>query len=596
MDQRRSELLAQRSHQWAAVAAACFCMLLARLAWIQVVRHSYYLEKAKKAVGRHWSIPAPRGRILDRNEVPLAQNLKLYTIAADPALMSDLASVAKQLAPALCMPEEQLLSLLNGEKEGHAPPSKPLRFVRLRESVDEPVAKAVAALDLPGLIVTPSWKRAYPLGSAGAALLGFVGDDLGGQSGIEARFNKTLAGTPGEMFAMVDGRLPRSRAQIPGGSVVEKEMRPGETVMLTLDLTLQRIADAALAEAVQNAHAKGGTAIIMDPKTGEVLALATQPSFDPNQYQAFPPTSWVCQAVTSPYEPGSTFKSITACAALEEGVFSHGETITCSGTRAVGNRVIGCALHGGSRGHGQVDLHSMIVRSCNVGLGTVALALGPDRLHKWVARLGFGARTGIEVPGETNGLLTPSKSWSQIQTANVGFGQGVSVTPIQLLSAYCTIANGGFRVRPHVLRATMSESGVQPASLPAPERVLSPATVDFMKKALQGVVEEPHGTGNSVRVPGRTVAGKTGTAQKPVPGMGYHSGKYIGSFVGFAPVSQPRMGVIVVIDEPQGVHYGGVVAAPAFQKIMEKGLAYLQVPQDASLKGAPTGPAGSAAE
>jgi cell division protein FtsI (penicillin-binding protein 3) len=235
-----------------------------------------------------------------------------------------------------------------------------------------------------------------------------------------------------------------------------------------------------------------------------------------------------------------------------------------------------------------VDLNTMIVKSCNVGLGTVALQLGPKRLHSWVRKLGFGARTGIELPGESPGQLSRPENWSQVQVANVGFGQGLSVTPLQLLTAYCAIANGGYLVSPRVTKLiTTGEKAARP-KVPKPERVLSAETCARMRKMLQGVVDE--GTGGNARIPGRTVAGKTGTAQKPTPEAGYRSGKYVGSFVGFAPVSEPRLAVIVVIDEPQGSHYGGVVAAPAFQRIMEKGLSYLHVPPDAKEQ-APTGAA-----
>ncbi len=331
----------------------------------------------------------------------------------------------------------------------------------------------------------------------------------------------------------------------------------------------------------------------MDPNTGEVLALANQPTFDPNDYQKSKPASWVCQAVTSPYEPGSTFKGVTACAALEEDVFSHGETIECTGSKPVGNKTIHCA-HGH---HGTVNLHDMIVRSCNVGVGTVALKLGPEREYKWARLLGIGQKTKIEIPGESSGRLDPWSRWSQIQTANIGFGQGVSVTPLQLLAAYCAIANGGYRVEPHVVKAVISETGIE-AITPGPRKlVLSSKTVAFMKKALQGVVEEEHGTGGNAHVPGRTVAGKTGTAQKASGGH-YQSGKFVGSFVGFAPVANPKLAVIVLVDEPsQGGHYGGTVAAPAFEKIMEKGLTYLHVPLDADLKPKPkAGATGSVAE
>jgi stage V sporulation protein D (sporulation-specific penicillin-binding protein) len=307
--------------------------------------------------------------------------------------------------------------------------------------------------------------------------------------------------------------------------------------------------------------------------------------------------------VVSPYEPGSTFKVITACAAIEEGVMSHGETYTCTGSRPVGNRKISCALHEGSRAHGRLDLDHMIVKSCNVGMGTVGLALGRQRLYKWAHRLGFGKRSGIELAGESGGMLPKSQSWSQIQLANIGFGQGVSVTALQLLVAYCAVANGGKLVHPHLVKMVMDPGGrVETPGARAPEQVLSRKTCDRVKADLEKVVEE--GTGKAARVPNRRVAGKTGTAQKPTREAGYKSGKYVGSFVGFAPVDNPRVAILVAIDEPKVSHYGGVVAAPAFREICEKALSYMRVPPDviqpdrriASASGLKVGGAGGAAE
>jgi stage V sporulation protein D (sporulation-specific penicillin-binding protein) len=576
MEHRSPQLLASRTRIWRLVATALFVVLMGKLGWVQGIKHTYYQKRAQETRGRHWPKPAPRGNIYDRNGTPLALNLKLFTVAADPYRDSipDPQALAAKLAPLLRMPVAELTEKLTWRGS---------RYVRLREDVDEQVADQIRKLECPGILVREQWKRAYPHGTVAAGLLGFVGTDMKGLSGLEARLNATLAGRDGEETVMLDGRLPRSRTEIPGHKVVTKEMIPGSSVVLTIDLTIQTAADAALAKAVESAHAAGGTAIVMDPKTGDLLALATQPTFDPNEFAKSDPRSWVSDAVSSPYEPGSTFKAITACAALEEGVFSHGETITCTGTKAVGNRTIGCAIHGGSRGHGVVDLHRMIVKSCNVGLATVALELGPSRLHRWVRELGFGQRTGIELAGESPGLLTPAEQWSQIQLANVGFGQGVSVTPVQLLRAYAAIANGGFMVSPRVVKmVTTADGEVQYPARPEPTRVLSAATCAFMRDALYGVVEE--GTGKAAAIPGRAIAGKTGTAQKPTPEAGYHSGKYVGSFIGFAPVKDPKLAVIVVIDEPQGSHYGGVVAAPAFKEIMEQGLGYLRVPPDAEPK------------
>jgi cell division protein FtsI/penicillin-binding protein 2 len=564
MQQIYDRQLARRSAVWSAIAMALFALLGMRLFWIQVINHQYFSDLADQTQFRKWPIPAPRGNIYDRNGTPLALSLKLFSVAADPTEINDPKAVAAKLVPLLRMPEEELVPKLTSNGKD--------RHVVLRDTVDEPVAKAVRDLKINGLIVTTEWKRAYPHGAIAAALTGFVGKEGSGLAGIEAGQNQRLAGADGEMLVVLDGRLPRSRSQIPGRSVVTRAMAPGESVGLTIDIAIQAIAEEELAKAVEAAQAKGGTAIVMDPLTGDVLALATQPSFDPNDLQRYADSSFVSHAVASPYEPGSTFKVITACAAIEEGVMSHGETYNCTGSRPVGNRTISCAAHGGSSAHGVLDLDHMVIKSCNVGMATVAMAVGPDRMYKWIRKFGFGERTGIELAGESPGQLSRPDSWPQIQLANIGFGQGISVTPVQLLSAYCAVANGGKRVHPRLIKSS--------AKTPtAGERILSPTTAERMRVMLEKVVTE--GTGKQARVPGRRVAGKTGTAQKPTPGVGFRSGLYIGSFIGFAPVSDPRVAIIVVIDEPKGSYYGAVVAAPAFSAICERTLAYLRVPPDA---------------
>ncbi len=558
-----------RGSRWAALALLLMAALAVKLFAVQIVLHKEYMAKAQRTRGRTWPINAPRGNIYDRNGNPLALNLKLYSVAADPSMIDDPAATAKRLAPLLRMPEDELEAKLSGDGE----------YVMLREAVDEQVANAVRDLNDKGVVANTEWKRAYPHEQAAAALLGFVGKDMNGLGGIEAALNKRLAGTNGQMLVVLDGRLPRSRSEVPGRSVVIKDMKPGSSAALTIDLTIQAMAEEALAKAVEKANAIGGTAVVMDPDTGEILALASQPGFDPNEFHDYDKTSFVSHTVVSPYEPGSTFKVITAAAALEEGVFSNGETYTCTGSRPVGNKKVSCALHEGSRAHGTLDLDHMIIKSCNVGMATVGMALGAERLYKWATRLGFGRKTGIELAGESSGMLYKPQTWSLMQVANVGFGQGVSVTALQLLSAYCAVANGGKLVHPHMLKVVVDPGGkVELSKARAPERVLSQRTCDRLKADLENVVLE--GTGKAAKVPHRRVAGKTGTAQKPTPGAGYNSGKYIGSFVGFAPVDSPKVAILVAIDEPRGSHYGGVVAAPAFSEICERALAYMRVPPD----------------
>jgi cell division protein FtsI/penicillin-binding protein 2 len=571
MQERAGRQLARRARGWCVVALILFLALGARLWVIQVAEHERHQQQADETRGRSWPIRAPRGNIYDRNGNPLALNVKLFSVAADPKLIGNPAETAARLAEPLRMSAEELARRL-GRRD--------TRWVALRESVDERVAAAVRRVECAGLIIDTEWKRVYPHEMVAAALLGFLGKDRRGLSGVEAALDEQLTGSDGEMVVVLDGRLPRSRSQIPGLTVVRRHMRPGSSVVLTTDLEIQAIAEEELAKAVREAEAGGGTAIVMDPETGEVLAVATQPGFDANDFRQYDAASWVSQAVVSPYEPGSTFKVITACAAIEEGVMSHGEIYECTGTRSVGNRTISCALHGGRRDHGAVSLDDIVVKSCNVGMATVALALGAERLHRWARRFGFGERTGIELSGESAGMLPPPGSWSRVQLANVGFGQGVSVTWLQLLSAYCAVGNGGRQVHPHVVKLVRDADGQMRNVEPGPgERILSERTAERMRAALERAVTE--GTGQRAQIAGRRVAGKTGTAQKPSPEAGYRSGKYIGSFVGFAPAEDPRLAILVAIDEPKTAHYGGVVAAPAFRAICGRALAYLRVPPDA---------------
>jgi stage V sporulation protein D (sporulation-specific penicillin-binding protein) len=536
---------------------------------IQVVRHDRFYDEKLAIQERRWSIEAPRGNIYDRRGNPLALNLKLYSVAADPGLIDAPAELAGQLADLLRMDEQSLnAKLCVGEG---------VRYVPLQDWVDGPTAEAAGSLGCPGLIVNTHWKRAYPHAGRAASLLGFIGRDGTALGGIEKEFDAKLAGADGEMVVVLDGRLPRSRAVIPQRTGVRQPMVPGSSVVLTIDLDIQTIAEEELAKAVENARAVGGTAIVMDPDTGEVLALATQPSFDPNEFWLYPRETWVNQAVTSPYEPGSTFKVITACAAIEEDVMSRGETYECEGTRLIGRQRINCALHGGKRAHDTLDLDGMFVHSCNTGMATVSTALGEDRMHRWLKRFGFGEPTGIELAGESRGILSSPDRWSQMRLANLGFGQGIGVTPVQLLAAYCAVANGGRLVRPRLVMAVTHPDGrTERPTHPEPERILSTATCDRMRELMTRVVEE--GTGGAARIPGRLVAGKTGTAQKPTPEAGFRSGKYIASFAGFAPADDPRLAVLVIVDEPRNGHYGGVLAAPAFRAICQRALTHLRVP------------------
>jgi cell division protein FtsI (penicillin-binding protein 3) len=558
-----------QTRAWSAFFVVAFALLAGRLFQVQVLEHAHYAKQARDSHTRTRVISPLRGNIYDREGRPLAITLSLHSVGADPSLVEDSRRAAPELAPLLRVPAAELEASLR----------RPGRFVRLLRRADDKLAQRISALNLKGIIVEDDPGRVYPAGPLAAQTIGFVGEDNQGLGGLEAALDKTLGGKPGLERVEVDGRNPRSRRVIPGRRRVLRPMVPGKSVRLTLDLEIQQIAERELAKAVEQFGAAGGAAVVMDPGSGEILALASAPGFDPNRYQSFSPESWVNPAVVKAYEPGSTFKLVMACAAVETGEMANGETIYCQGEKQIGNRLVHCVLHGGSRAHGKLTLAGIVRQSCNIGAATVSLRLGVAKMHHYASLLGFGKRTGLELQGESGGQLAPAGNWREIRLANFGFGQGVSVTPLQLLTAYTTIASGGLRPRPHLVKG---DKPVPASAAGGPRRVLRASTARAIREMLEAVVEK--GTGKQAQIPGYRVAGKTGTAQKAEPGVGYGCGKSVGSFVGFVPADRPRLACVVVIDEPKGSSYGGVVAAPAFREICRQSLSYLGV--------APSAPAG----
>lgn len=544
--------------------------LAANLIYIQLLRHEHYVRLTTELQHRRLVLRAPRGGIYDRNGVPLALTATGNFIFADPELIkpADKPKVAQAVAPLLGMTPAQLLPEL----------CRPCRYVPLVRKADDATVAAVKAklraLKLHGVAAMTEPRRLYPRGTLACHVLGFVGREGRGRAGIECAWDKTLGGQDGLVLADIDAR----GRVIPGRREEMAAATAGGDVTLTIDARIQEIAEQALQRAVQAADAAGGTVIVADPATGDILALANWPRFDPNDYQKSPPRAWNNSAVTSPYEPGSTYKTVTAMAALEEGVIKDGQTVVhCTGSLRVGRRTINCAMHGHSGGHGTKDLRGVIVKSCNVGAATLGLKLGRERLYKYVHQLGFGQRTGVGLGGETAGYVPPLAEWKSITTANVAFGQGVSVTPLQLLAAYCVVANGGVLPQLHLVSRVRSGEQVQTFA-PLGKRVVSVHTAELLRSYLSDVTKEG-GTGTLADVPGYATAGKTGTAQKAP----YHSGKYVGSFVGFVPADKPRLAILAMIDEPHGSHYGGVVAAPAFRETAQLALSCLAVPPTADL-------------
>lgn len=541
------------------LGAAWVLLIAARLYELQVVRYDHYAGKAERQQQRVVTLDPPRGTIYDAHGRELAVSIQVDSAYAVPPEIEDPAGVARQIAevvPGMDTPEAiaKLTRQLASDRD----------FIWVARKLDPPVAAKVQALGLKGIYFLPESKRYYPMRELAAQVLGYVGTDNQGLAGLELVYDKEIAGKPGVRTVLRDAR--RGTVISPELSFAEPE--PGHDLHLTLDATVQHIVEQELAKAVKERGAKRGTAIFLDPETGGVLAMASYPTFDPNHFGSYSKESWRNRAIADVYEPGSTFKVITAAAGLEAGVVKASDMIDCG----MGGITIWKGIR--VRDHhpyGLLSFAQVISKSSNVGVIRVALHLGDQRLYRTIRAFGFGRLTGIDLPGESGGILHPVERWSPIDKAFVSFGQGVSVTPLQLVTATAAIANGGNLLKPHVV-AAVSRGAARVPKYPTPPvvgRALSPATAIELTRLLEEVVTD--GTGKTAAVAGYRVAGKTGTAQIPVRG-GYRG--YLPSFVGFAPAGRPSIVGLVAIAEPQGQYYGGQVAAPVFGAIARQVLLY----------------------
>jgi cell division protein FtsI/penicillin-binding protein 2 len=523
-----------------------FCAILVRAVFLQAVNADELSALADEQHVQQIELPAQRGTIYDRFGNELAVGQETRTIYATPYLIDDPLDVARRLAPILGMDENDLLATLSDQDAG---------FAYVARKVDPEVADAVEAEGIAGLGVMTEEKRVYPQGSLAAQVLGFAGTDNRGLAGMELQMDETLAGTGGRERVITDA----------GGNHIEMlsldEGERGSDIWLTIDQSLQFEAEKVLSETVEKWHAKGAEAIIMNPDTGEIYAMANVPTADANDFARLPDEARRNRAVTDTYEPGSVFKAFTATAGLEDGAVAPGQKLHLPVTLELGGHTIQDAY---SRGPVDWDLETILENSSNIGAVTVGMREGAERLDGWIRKLGFGSPTGIDFPGEAEGILLPVDQWSGSTIGNVPIGQGVSVTAIQMATAYCVIANGGTAVTPHLVYRV----GDEPVLPEAGERLISERTTMLLRQYLTTVVE---GAGAPLaRVEGYQVAGKTGTAQKPLPdGSGYSNENYIGSFIGFAPASDPKVVILVMVDEPHPFGGGSTVAAPAFQKIAQ---------------------------
>ncbi|MDQ3906750.1 MAG: penicillin-binding protein 2, partial [Acidobacteriota bacterium] len=516
-----------------------------RLVYLQVVQHEQLTDRARRQQQSTVETNGARGLILDRQGRELARSLDVDSFFAVPTDIEDTRVAAHQLAPLVGAKADELEARLSRAKDaGH-------KFLWLARELEPEQAEKITALKLKGVQSVKEPKRYYPNGALAAHVIGFVGLDDAGLAGVEGFRNAALKGDEGRLTTEHDARARAFES-------AQVDPRPGDSVVLTIDQNIQYAAEKALQSALETTRAKAGTALVLDPHTGEILALANGPTFDPNTAKSVAPEVLANKALQYVYEPGSTFKVVAYSGAIEERLVKPTDMIDCQ----MGSiNVFGRTVHD-SHPHGVLTITEALAQSSNVAAIKLGMKLSDERLYDYVRRFGFGSKTGVELPGETRGLLRDVKRWDKTSIGSIPMGQEIGVTPVQVAAAFGTIANDGVRVAPHVIRETRDATGrVTQQTQPEQHRVVSAETARTIRSMLEMVTLD--GTAKAARLDGYTAAGKTGTAQKVDPKThAYSKSKYVASFVGFAPVESPSVVIIVVLDEPVGSYYGGAVAAP----------------------------------
>jgi cell division protein FtsI (penicillin-binding protein 3) len=532
---------------------------------LQVVNKDEFVQKAKKQQERTVELASSRGAILDATGKALAVSALADSVFAIPSEVENAPKTAAALAPLLALPAREIeRKLSNLDRD----------FVWLARRVPDETAARLRARALPGIRMTKEAARRYPEGSLAAAVLGYVGTDNQGLGGLEHRYDSVISGQPSRVTFFRDAAqrsyAVRSRARTAEGT-------EGSTLVLTLDARIQHVAERELSRVLHETRAKAASAVILDPATGAVLALATAPGFDPARFGDVDAEARRCRPLADAFEPGSTFKLVTFAAALDSGTVGANDVVDCgNGELVIGSTTI---HEHGHRAYGTLPLSQVLRHSSNIGSARLGLSLGRGPFYRAVRAFGFGQRSGIDLDGETPGLLENPSSWSALTLPTMSFGQEIGVTVLQLARAYAAIAHDGLLPTPYLVsEIRRSDREIRRIPPPPPERVVSSATARTLRRFLAGVVVA--GTGQLASIPGYTAAGKTGTAQKAVPGGGYSRDQYVASFVGFSPAEGARIVVAVVVDEPKGKYYGGDVAAPAFSAIAAESLRLLGVPPE----------------
>jgi cell division protein FtsI (penicillin-binding protein 3) len=540
------------------VAAIWMGAVLARLGYLQLFCYSDYFAKAQHQQQRTFEISPMRGEIYDRKGRELAISIPMDSVFADPAEVKEPEMVARLLSSVLDVPAEELQAKISEA-------SKPVRLAR---KLSPETVERIDTMNLKGVFFQKENRRVYPHHELLAHVLGWVDVDEKGMGGIEQELDKQIRGRPGRAMVMADGRrqfYDRSEAS----------PDPGASVVLTIDETIQYIAEKELAAAMQESHAQSGTVVIQDPSNGALLAVANYPTFDPNDPGKYPPEMRQDHAIASAYEPGSTFKTITMTGAIENHLVNPDEMVDCQ----EGSIVVAGRLIHDHKPFGLLSVRDVLAESSDVGTIKVALRMGRARFYDVIRDFAIGEPTGIELPGENRGMLHPLDDWTASSIGSVAIGQEISVTPVQIVSAISAIANGGTLYRSHIVQEIRGDQALPLPKRPEPRQVTDAKTAATLREMMENVVLK--GTGKPAQLDGYTAAGKSGTAQKIDPKTGrYSPTQYIASFVGFAPVNEPAVTILVVLDSPVGQHMGGNLGGPVFKKIAEQVLAYLDVPRD----------------
>ncbi|MBW3625117.1 MAG: penicillin-binding protein 2 [Armatimonadetes bacterium] len=555
-----SQVIKRRTEGLFLIFFIAYALIAMRLAYVQVVQHNWYAQKAKKWHSTEIPLIARRGPILTRDGRPLAVTVQCANVFIRPRNLKpeEREKALQGMARALGKPVEELRPKIESDK----------KFVYLARRIEMPAVQKIKEMDLPGVgIEEGQMKRVYPNNSLASNLIGFTDIDGHGREGIEKTYDKSLTGRDGLAVAQVDAR----RKVIADTQIVQAPARDGKPMRLSIDFGLQSAAETELDEMAKLYKPAGATCTVMDVHTGEVLAMATYPRFDPNQPGKFDADHRRNRPVTDTYEPGSTLKTVTIASALDHGTINLNSTYSCAGREKIGKKAIRCVIHAPfKKGHGTVDPKLLIEHSCNIATAKIGLQMQEHKLKEYMRRFGLAEKTGIELSGEEKGIFPEAnKKWANMRTANVAFGQGISVTPIQLLTAYSAVANGGKLVQPTILKRTRPVKARQ---------IITPQAAAETRDLLQACVA--NGTGKPAKIRGYRVGGKTGSAQKVTPGIGYKGRKFIASFASVVPIQKPRIAILVTVDEPKGTHWGAVAAAPVVREVARQAVIELGIPPD----------------